>query len=217
MYLGGVASSDAILERTGQIRSDDFVGCMHSIAINGRLLNLSAPLKSAGVEPFCNRTSYSLCQGYRNNVADAGGSSICGSGTCFDQWKRVSCMCDHTGVVAPNCNAALEPVTIHEGGYVEFRLSEKHRRLQLLDYIYEGSTLWHSRFSDRSRRQLRSYEAQSTTPSKHVSLTFRTVSSDGTLLFMATDTDYTAVEVSFYSAVALIFASSKARCEFKSS
>lgn len=196
LYIGGLASSDAILERPSQVHSDDFVGCMHSVSINGRQLNLSHPIKSFGVESMCNRSSQSLCQSYGNG---ADGGSICGSGNCFDQWKRVSCMCDESAAVAPNCNSALEPVTVSEGGFVEFRVSEKHRRLQLLEYMYSGSTLWHSRYAgtgDRSRRQLLNYGEETAVSRKYVALTFRTISANGVLLFMATDTDYTAIEVS---------------------
>lgn len=85
-----------------------------------------------------------------------------------------------------------------EGGFVEFKISEKHRRIQLLEYVYGGSTLWHTRYTaDRSRRQLvNNFERMGAVVNKFVSLTFRTIKSNGLLLFMATEKDYTAVEVS---------------------
>ncbi|KAI5642703.1 cadherin domain-containing protein [Phthorimaea operculella] len=56
LLIGGLHKADPVLERPGQIHSDDFVGCMHSISINGRQLNLSNPIRSRGVEPNCERT-----------------------------------------------------------------------------------------------------------------------------------------------------------------
>lgn len=108
----------------------------------------------------------------------------------------MSCVCDDSGTVAPNCNSALEPVTLTEGGFVEYKISEKHRRLQLLENIYSGSTLWYSRYSDRSRRELE----EKTKAMKYVGLTFRTIRSNGLLLFFATDKDFTVIEVSFVAA-----------------
>lgn len=186
LYIGGLSTADAILERPSQVHSDDFVGCIHSISINGRHLNLSSPIKSFGVEPQCNRSSQSLCRSYINPESN----SICGSGNCYDQWKKVSCVCDDSGTVAPNCNSALEPVTLTEGGFVEFKISEKHRRVQLLENIYGGSTLWFSRYvSNRDKRQ------EKTKSARYVSIAFRTVRSNGLLLFFATDKDYTSIEV----------------------
>ena len=45
VYIGGVMTVDPIEERPRQVLSDDFVGCIHSASINGRALNLSAPIQ----------------------------------------------------------------------------------------------------------------------------------------------------------------------------
>ena len=45
LYIGGVMTVDPIQERPGQVHSDDFIGCMHGASINGRPLNLSAPIQ----------------------------------------------------------------------------------------------------------------------------------------------------------------------------
>lgn len=128
------------------------------------------------------------------------GNSVCGGGnSCYDQWKKVSCVCDDSGILAPNCNSALEAVTVTEGGFVEFKVSEKHRRVQLLESIYGGSTLWHSRYveDDRLRRQVTVVADEKLYKNtKYVSLTFRTIRSNGLLLFLATDKDFTSIEVS---------------------
>lgn len=45
MYLGGVMTVDPLQERPNQVHSDDFVGCIHSVSINGRSLNFSASIQ----------------------------------------------------------------------------------------------------------------------------------------------------------------------------
>ena len=60
MLVGGLNGADPVLERPGQISNDDFVGCVHSVAVNGRLLNLSSPLHARGVESTCGRAG-SVC------------------------------------------------------------------------------------------------------------------------------------------------------------
>lgn len=60
MLLGGLQTADPVLERPGQVSNDDFVGCVHSVAVNGRQLNMSSPLHSRGVEATCGRPG-SVC------------------------------------------------------------------------------------------------------------------------------------------------------------
>ena len=45
LYIGGVMTVDPIEERPGQVLADDFIGCIHSASINGRALNMSAPIQ----------------------------------------------------------------------------------------------------------------------------------------------------------------------------
>lgn len=115
--MGGLENADPVLERPGQVHSDDFVGCVHSVSINGRALNLSNPLASRGVKPTCVRSKKNPC------VRDKDATSVCGGNAkCYDKWHQVTCQCG--SVTAPNCEGALEPVTLSEGGYVEFKVSE---------------------------------------------------------------------------------------------
>jgi protocadherin Fat 4 len=97
MWVGGLASADAILERPGQVHSDDLVGCVHSVSVNGRALNLSNPLRSREVDPTCGRSpGRSPCSAAENTVLDM---APCGSmGTCQDLWKTVACVCPRNGL-----------------------------------------------------------------------------------------------------------------------
>lgn len=117
--MGGLENADPVLERPGQVHSDDFVGCVHSVSINGRALNLSNPLASRGVKSTCVRS--------KNNPCIRGGKdaiSLCGADAkCYDKWHQVSCRCG--SVIAPNCGTALEPITLSEGGYIEFKVCKK--------------------------------------------------------------------------------------------
>lgn len=96
MWVGGLASADAILERPGQIHSDDLVGCVHSVSVNGRALNLSNPLRSWEVDPTCGRSGRNPCSAPENTVSDM---APCGPmGSCLDRWKTVTCVCHRSGI-----------------------------------------------------------------------------------------------------------------------
>ena len=75
-----------------------------------------------------------------------------------------------------------------------FQISEKHRRMQLLEYLYGGSTLWHKHRITRSINEDTLFTL-SPPPAKTISLMFRTVKSDGILIYAATNKHYTSVEV----------------------
>ncbi|XP_043256897.1 cadherin-related tumor suppressor [Colletes gigas] len=188
LLVGGLENADPVLERPGQVHSDDFVGCVHSVSINGRALNLSNPLASQGVKSACVRSNKNPC------LRDAKDSvSVCGANIkCYDKWHQVTCQCGSLN--APNCEGALEPVTLSEGGYVEFKISEKHRRMQLLEYLYGGSTQWHKSRATRAVSEDASFISNSS-PFKTIGIMFRTVKTDGILIYAATNKHYTSVEL----------------------
>nr|CAG4643690.1 EOG090X0007 [Lepidurus arcticus] len=171
LYIGGIPSIEPIQERPGQVQADDFVGCMQSVVVNGRSLNLTAPLSSRGVSSTCPR---------RKDVCTTIGNSACGpDAQCVDRWSSWSCMCPG-GVTAPNCHTALEAVTLSEGSFLELRLSEKHRRRQVM------ATLGHvPRWKRDTMLQL----------VNRLTLAFRTVTKDGVLLYAASNADYTLVQL----------------------
>lgn len=212
MFVGGLMSADPILERPGQVHSDDLVGCVHSVAVNGRLLNLTNPLRSRGIEPTCSKSARSPCLAATTTLSSDGIESssiqtpLCGvSSSCYNRWKTVSCVCEGSTLISPNCAEALEPVTLMDGGFIEFKISETHRRMQLLDTLYGGSTIWNLRNIDRHKRFAsgRSYgslipTASVAQPPKRISLMFRTLRKDGLIFFAATNKDYTSLEVSTF-------------------
>ncbi|XP_023246890.1 cadherin-related tumor suppressor [Copidosoma floridanum] len=187
LLLGGLVNSDPVLERPGQIHSDDLVGCIHSVSINGRALNLSSPLSSRGIKSTCPRSDGGPCSRSR----EAG--NACGQGKCYDKWDKSTCQCGK--VMAPNCQGAVEPITLSDGGYVEYEISEKHRRMQLLEYLYGGTTHWHDGLPSRYTEENAISVIPTSTPAKSIHLMFRTVKPDGILVYAATNRHYTSIEL----------------------
>lgn len=111
MMIGGLTSADPLLERPGQVHSDDFVGCIQSVSVNGRPLNLSNPLRSQHISPTCGR--------FRAPCA-VEGEAPCGNGICVDRWSTQYCQCG--SLLAYNCGDALSPVTLTNGAFIEFKV-----------------------------------------------------------------------------------------------
>lgn len=185
MLLGGVATIESIQDRPGQVHSHDFIGCIQSVSVNGRSLNLSNPLKSRGVTNTCHRRR-DICVSH---------SPLCGEGgTCTDKWSNATCLCQG-GLEAPNCFAALEPMSFTEGSYAEFHISERHRRRQILRALYSNGQRW-KRSNGRFNRHTRDI-GESISLHNSVSISFRTVSKYGYIFFAATNNDFTALRVCF--------------------
>ena len=163
MYIGGLDRIEDIEERAGQIRNIDFVGCIHSVNINGRNMNVTSPISSRGITDTCPRVE-SPCNA--NNP--------CGDGECIDRWDRVECRCSE-GYLAPDCGSSLQPVSLDGDSFVDFKIGEKHRRQQLA-VDDPGLSRW--------KRQLKM-------KSKSISFKFRTNEEDGLLLYSASNQDYT--------------------------
>lgn len=159
------------------------MGCVNSVSINGRQLNLSQPLASQGIENKCIRKGtcskplFDACQ-----TPD----------TCIDRWNAVSCHCGN--FIAPNCHSALRPISVSDGGFIEFIISNKHKRIQLLENIYKGSTLWMNSRIRRSTTSPRQSEANSS-PDKSISFLFRTVKQNGIILYATSNKYYTSIQL----------------------
>lgn len=93
-------------------------------------------------------------------------------------------------LVAPDCRESLQPISLAEGAFLEYRVSDKHRRMQLLESIYQGSTLWREEVLPGKAKN-----TQSSPPAKSLSIVFRTVQVDGLLVYTATNNDFTYLEV----------------------
>ncbi|XP_023311979.1 cadherin-related tumor suppressor, partial [Anoplophora glabripennis] len=184
LLIGGLNSADPVLERPGQIHSDDLVGCVHSVSVNGRQLNLSQPLESEGIEKKC----------IRKGSCDKPSNDPClGFGPCIDRWSTISCNCGNN-LIAPNCHSALQPVSVSGGGYVEFTISKKHKRMQLLENLYKGSTLWNRQRKVRSTASMHNAPVYDS-PDKSLSVLFRTVKQNGIILYATSNKHYTSLEL----------------------
>lgn len=122
-------------------------------------------------------------------------SDRCGAqGSCVDRWTSAACECatmDGGAVLAPDCGDSLQPVALAEGAFLAFRVAETHRRVQLLDQVYRGTTRW-----------LAKPPAQAAPAAvKTLSLAFRTARRDGLLLYAASNKDFTAIQVDLAPAV----------------
>ncbi|KAL8587634.1 hypothetical protein ACOMHN_045323 [Nucella lapillus] len=123
LSVGGVEDFSPILRLSGQIRSHDFVGCMHSLQANGRsLLNRSGALNVSKVADQCpRRSANSPC------AADSCG----GGGECVDRWSHVQCRCGE-GYSGPRCESKWQPFGFGPNARVTFLAKESYRRDQLL-------------------------------------------------------------------------------------
>uniref|UniRef100_A0A1I8PJD7 Cadherin-related tumor suppressor n=1 Tax=Stomoxys calcitrans TaxID=35570 RepID=A0A1I8PJD7_STOCA len=198
LLVGGLISADPVLERPGQIHTDDLVGCVHSVSINGRALNLSQPLKQRGVSANCQRHLGAEGQCSKTTYQDAENSQCGPLGICLDRWDSPMCQCGGD-LLSPDCQNSLEPISITEGGYVEFQISEKHRRMQLLDNLYAGNSIWSYDVSRQRRftidRTNFTALAQINEMPKTISLLFRTFKEAGLLLFAGSNNQYTSLEL----------------------
>ncbi|XP_049764628.1 cadherin-related tumor suppressor-like [Schistocerca cancellata] len=194
MLVGGLPSVEAVLERPGQVHSDELVGCVHSVTVNGRALNLSSPLRARAVAPTCSRPRLSPCDSLGADGADR---DRCGpAGRCAEGWPSRRCEC-HTGsvgsspewVLAPDCGPALAPVSLAAGARLDLPPGERHRRLQLLDTLYRGTTRWR-----RPPAPAPSAEQHRLTD-RAVAFAFRTLRADAALFFAASNSDYTSIEL----------------------
>lgn len=200
LLIGGLASADPVLERPGQVHSDDFIGCVHSVSINGRALNLSSPIRAKGILSTCSRNSNggACSQGLPNEPT----LSICGTFEgCSDRWHSAMCRCGGN-LLSPDCYNSLDSISLGDGGFLEFKISDKHRRMQLLDNFYNVDDLWTNEIDNRKRRS--SIEIDNSTvanfavendPPKSLSILFKTMRSNGMILYASTNKHYTSVEL----------------------
>lgn len=199
--IGGLSSADPVLERPGQVRTDDFVGCVHSVSINGRALNMSSPVKSRGILSTCSRNpNGGACS---VGLANEPTLPICGSfDHCIDRWHSAMCKCGGS-LLSPDCYNSLDSISLGDGGFLEFKISEKHRRMQLLDHFYNVENLWTIE-DDDSRKKRSSVDINNTTvsnymlendQSKSLSMLFKTMRPNGMILYASTNKHYTLVEM----------------------
>lgn len=92
LYIGGLPSVEPLLERPSQVWADDFVGCVHSVAVDGQPLALERPLRQQYVARTCGR---------RGDPCATGGCR--GANACRDLWSAAGCTCPGGMLVAQDC------------------------------------------------------------------------------------------------------------------
>ncbi|CAG0879406.1 unnamed protein product [Cyprideis torosa] len=177
MFVGGIDTIDHIRDRPSQVGTNDFVGCVQSLSVNGRTLNMSSPERAIGVSDTCGR------------MGDPCLEDTCGENAlCYDRWDRAICRCPN-GLIANDCSDAFKPVSITGAGFIQFEITEKLRRSQLVAGVM---------FQERWRRAI-VWDQLTTTGNtrgrKTLSLKFRTLDVTGLLLYSATGQDYTLLEL----------------------
>lgn len=191
-------AADPVLERPGQVHSDDLVGCVHSVSINGRALNLSNPIKSFGIESTCQRSTGSSGPCGLGLPEDPA-QPLCGPyGQCMDRWHTAMCRCGGA-ILSPDCYSSLDAYSLQDGAFIEFEITEKHKRMQLLESIYSGKSWIWSYDVTRSKRH-EGHVAPTLTiaedPPKYMSILFKTNKPSGVLIYAATSSKhYTAIEL----------------------
>lgn len=116
----------------------------------------------------------------------------------MDRWHTAMCKCGGN-LLSPDCYTSIDPISLVDGGFIEFSVSEKHRRMQLLDNIYSGTTVWNVDLGRQKRFSIKtdniSTLAQTEAAPKSMSVRFRTVKSEGLLIYAATNKHFTSVEL----------------------
>ncbi|MBN3325381.1 FAT4 protein, partial [Atractosteus spatula] len=133
MMFGGIKSIDPILHRPSQVRTDDFIGCVKNVRLNGIPLDLSRALASYNVLERCPRQG-APC-----------GSNVClNGGVCTDHWSFYLCHCSD-GFTGENCGTRIsEDSALQLNGevYVDYIIKESHRRRQRMRELLNGRREW---------------------------------------------------------------------------
>ena len=146
LYFGGIDEVQPIVSRAGQVSSDDFIGCVKSLTINGQQMNLKTSfIESHEILASCPIPG-SICRNHN-----------CSPGTCTEiNWKPV-CQCSG-GVLSQDCEKSLDPISLEANGTMSFKVSEYHRRTQLFQ------TKNHLKESNRTEKQEIGFSFRTETP-----------------------------------------------------
>ncbi|XP_040574168.2 LOW QUALITY PROTEIN: cadherin-related tumor suppressor-like [Lepeophtheirus salmonis] len=163
MYLGGLQSEIPFLERPGQLSSDDFVGCIKTLTINGNEKDFQKDaLNTSRISSTCNF----------DNPCHKGNE--CGeTGTCLPLWSRHQCSCGTEEIKSIDCDASFAPFTLMEENQIDFIPTQKFRRSRSLHSLYSHLNKWNDEPS------LQNHEEYTLSA---LSLTFRSLQDNAVLL-----------------------------------
>ncbi|MGH0184637.1 UNVERIFIED_CONTAM: hypothetical protein FKN15_015775 [Acipenser sinensis] len=123
MVFGGMKSIDPILRRPGQVRTDDFIGCVKNIRLNGVPLEPSQALISHNILDSCPRIHHA-CE-----------NEVCFNGAvCLDFWSFYLCQCTD-GFTGPNCGTKISQdsaLQLDGESYIDYVIKESYKRSQLV-------------------------------------------------------------------------------------
>ncbi|KAL4230607.1 Protocadherin Fat 4 [Mactra antiquata] len=154
LLLGGVKTIETILNRTGQVASHDFVGCIRSFLINGQDKLQVTAIEKYGILNECPRkSSEDMCRTDQCN----------NDGSCYREWSHAVCHCT-SKYNGPTCEQELKPFEFSADSFVKITMKENVRR----DQQVSAST------SSRRRRA---------TTESSVMVRFRTTTNMGVIFF----------------------------------
>ncbi|XP_059080013.1 cadherin-related tumor suppressor-like [Tigriopus californicus] len=173
LFLGGLPDLTSVLDKTDQIGSTDFVGCIKSISIGGNEKSiLGKSVNASGITSSCNQWAGGACQQ----------GNECGSeGQCIPHWSKFKCQCGD--ILADNCDHAFQPFSLTEEQEVVFRPKEKYRRHALLKQSLKSSLF-------RWKRDLGINENGGS-----MGIAFRTLKTEGSILTAHTLGSWTSMEI----------------------
>ncbi|GFN76594.1 cadherin-related tumor suppressor-like [Plakobranchus ocellatus] len=209
MSLGGLSpaqfESELLPNHANVVSTYDFVGCMHSVSVNGQALDASltptltsaavvsgarSPLEAPGVSEGCPRTSArDLCweggdvaAGPGVVVGDGKASSsgkVCyNHGQCVDDWTKATCKCKGD-YMDDQCLIAKQPFTLGSDAVVKYTLKPSFVRDAKLDAAKSAAAANGGSTGRRRRRATRDTSAD--TSQSSVMLRFRSTAAKGVL------------------------------------
>ncbi|XP_044058892.1 protocadherin Fat 4 isoform X2 [Siniperca chuatsi] len=154
--------------RTGNIKTHDFVGCIHNIHVNGILLRPSMALATYNILDRCPRATPSPCH---SNPCKNGGM-------CHDLWSDYLCECKNP-FTGSNCAKEIsEELVLRFNGndYIEYVIKERFRRDYLLKDLLDDE------------------KEENTREQRIINIKFKT-QDNGVLMFVAGQTRYIMLKI----------------------